>query len=344
MRKAGEIFKIVFLLVGAVIGAGFLSGAELVAFFGTEGFLPFVVVSGLLFWAGFSTVFSGVNDGRELYLFNKKDTRSVFPVLFVCADYVFMVSMLAGMNGLSENYKILGGVPLFSAVSLAVAFFFSEKSKKGAEVINTVLMPAAIVFINVLIIRGDGLSVGGANPNPAAGAGKCALFALMNIFVSVPVAAACAKDKKRSSLYIAAGISALIIAVQAAVILAAVRRSGNAAALASLPLLFALGTGGISLIFCAALFIGMFTSFYSCYCPLAAKAGGRFGKKGILVLVVSAFLFSLAGLDAIIVYVYPLVGAIGAVYIFRLLYDRITFRIKKHDLVDNNFISGNRRS
>lgn len=344
MREAGEIFNTVFLLVGAVIGAGFLSGAELVAFFGTDGFLPFVVVSGLLFWAGFSSVFAGVKDGREMYLFNGRNSHSVFPALFVCADFIFMVSMLAGMNGLSENYDIFGGFPLFSLFSLAIALFFSEKSKKGAEIINSVLMPAAIVFINFLIIRGDGLSVGGTNPNPAAGAGKCALFALMNIFVSVPVAAACAKGKKRSSLFIAAGISALIIAAQAAVILAAVRRAGNSAARSGLPLLYALGTGGISLIFCAALFIGMFTSFYACYSPLAEKTEKRFGKKGITFLVVSAFLFSLAGLDAIIVYVYPLVGAIGAVYIFRLLYDRITFRIKKHDLVDNNFISGNRRS
>ena len=38
--------KAALLLSGAVMGAGFLSGRELVFFFGTEGFLPFLLIAG----------------------------------------------------------------------------------------------------------------------------------------------------------------------------------------------------------------------------------------------------------------------------------------------------------
>lgn len=47
LRSAARAARLCFALVGTVIGAGFLSGAELVRFFPQRGFFALVCVSGL---------------------------------------------------------------------------------------------------------------------------------------------------------------------------------------------------------------------------------------------------------------------------------------------------------
>ena len=48
-KKAAHTVKLSFTLVGTIVGAGFLSGAELVRFFPSEGYLSYAIISALLY-------------------------------------------------------------------------------------------------------------------------------------------------------------------------------------------------------------------------------------------------------------------------------------------------------
>ena len=48
MKTLFNVLSTVFLMLGAIIGAGFISGAELVGFFGTENFVVLAIVSTVL--------------------------------------------------------------------------------------------------------------------------------------------------------------------------------------------------------------------------------------------------------------------------------------------------------
>lgn len=338
MKRFCEILSAAFLLAGAVIGAGFLSGRELVSFFGTRGFLPFLFFAGLLFAAGFSLLFYAakktvLENGKLLHGFN---------AAFYFADYVFAVAMLSGLNELSSAFGLFGGAPVLPFLSLSFVWFYSKKGSRGMELINSVLMPVALIaVIAIVFTRGEPHIPSGGSAAPAQYFFKTCLFACMNIFISAPAAVAAAENKSFSSLCVSACLFAVLTVFIAALVLSAV--SGNPAAENSeLPLLYATG-GAPSVIFGVALLLGMFTSFYACYSPLSAAAETKCGVKGKAALTLSAFAFSFLRTGAIIDFVYPLVGALGAVFMLRLAFRYIPRRIKRRDNDDNKNILFYRR-
>lgn len=321
--------KAAFLLSGAVMGAGFLSGRELVFFFGTEGFLPFLLIAGGVLFSGFAAVFAGggMPAGKAVGRF--------FQTAFLFADFVFAASMLAGLNELTVQAGILGGTPLLSAGACVFCFLYSVKGKAGAGVLSAVLMPAALILINVAVFSGRTLSYGGAPANPLTGIAGACVFAFMNVFVSVPAVSAGARGLGRKSLYAGAALFSLLTAAQAALILMAVR--GAFSADAALPLLSAV-KGGAGIAFGAALGLGMLTSFYTCFCNVAEHTGNLWGKKGVAAAACAAYLCSFIGLGNIVKYLYPVIGVLGAVYVGMLLYSLCAARIKTAGSGDNNLI------
>ena len=87
MKRLFGILKTVFLLCGAVIGAGFLGGAELAEFFGAAGYAPFLALSGALFFIGFFVVFAREKKKAELPVSEKEESLTV--KAFFAAELIF---------------------------------------------------------------------------------------------------------------------------------------------------------------------------------------------------------------------------------------------------------------
>ena len=114
-------------IVGTVIGAGFISGAELVRFFPCEAFLIPTLLSAALLCA--MTVFflylgrvHGGYRGCVLALFGKG--APVVFVLVTCSCFVTAAGMLAGLDALLPSLK-----PLLSILGLAGVFVFLMPGK-----------------------------------------------------------------------------------------------------------------------------------------------------------------------------------------------------------------------
>lgn len=325
-------------MLGAIIGAGFLSGAEPVDFFGTENILPSVI---------FGTAVMAVALTGCFYCFKKLQNKGcgveklfgstrAYSVAVVTAGFVFTASMLAGLDALWNSFNFLNGVPVLSTITVILICTFSAYGVKGLEKFNLVLMPMIIIGVNLLIFGRFELNVGKIKMLLPKNVLYILLYVFLNLFISVPVMKECAKNKGGKTLVFASITVALLIGLQLAIILCAL--NGGVFTNVEMPLFVAITASGFSTTYYLGLLFGSVTSAFSAYFPVyefARKKGGRYGIaiSGIAVMIISRL-----GLNKIVKYLYPLIAIFGLIYFISLLCS-----IKNKHYADNKNIQKVRR-
>ena len=327
MKSLSGILGTVFLCVGAVIGAGFISGRELLGFFGGEGFVPFVLLAGAGFFACFTLLFLLGREYPSADMLNAalmKKPKS-FGAAVLVASFVFLCTMLAGLDALGEAFGLPRHIPLLSAAGLAGVAFCSKNGLKGIEKINAVLVPVIIIAVNVLIFTGCRLDFSGKPKSIFSGTANAALYVFMNAFSNLPVLIGTARGKSRTTLKISAFVIAVILSLQALIILGAINGGGENAKNNQIPLLSVLGKG-CAAVYAAVVLAAILSSLTSAFFPLYEYSAAKGGRKGVAVLCAAALLVSRAGMKGLVDYVYPPVGALGAVYVFKCAFFAIRRR------------------
>ena len=302
-----------FLIVGSTIGAGFITGAELVRFFAREGFLPAYLASCVLFFGICALYLTlgkkyGGYDGVLAALFGK--FSSAVRLCALLCIFVPCGGMLAGLDSLFPAAK-----PLISCLSLAAAWGLVHRGMKGVYVLNLVLVPLLILFV-FCGARG-GLVLSWSLPRGFSGF-LGLFYAGMNSFLVAPVL----MDLGKSAIYpkSSALCASLLVAVCGLCILGRVYGAGSDAAEAEMPYLAVMGN---SRLFFVAVGGAVFTSLVSSLYPLlgaCGKIGGKSkksGKKRYAAeggVLLAAFLFSRLGLSGIVSLFYPVVGGVGLLF------------------------------
>lgn len=300
------LIKTTLFIVGTCIGAGFLSGAELVRFFPTSPVLPAVLLSSLLFFALTSLFLllgreHGGYHGALVALFG----RGALPVKGILSllSLIPCAGMLAGLDALLPRFS-----PLLSLSGLALVLLFLRRGMKGISLLNAVLVPLLLAFV-VAYARGGTLN-SALLPRGASGMG--AVYAGMNVLLAVPVLADVGKEAKRPVL--SAFLASVLIAGCACLVLGAILREGEGALRAELPFLRAMGGKGA---FCAASALAILTSLGSSLYPLLRLCDGLRGKKRNAakgIVPIAAFGLSRLGLSGIVRIFYPVLGAAGLLF------------------------------
>ena len=313
------IFKTTFFIVGTSIGAGFLSGAELVRFFRVKSVLPALVLSFLLFFALTSLfLLLGKRHGGytktmgELFGRGGKWMRTVISLL----SFVPCAGMLAGLDALAPKFS-----PLLSLLGLAAVLLFLRKGTRGITLLNCILVPVLVAFV-LIFARGGTL----VSPLPA-GAGMGALYAGMNVLLAVPVLLDVGAEAERPVL--SALFASLLIFLCACAVLGAIFREGESAVGAELPFLCAMRGNKI---FYVASGLAIVTSLGSALYPLLALCEGlpspktKNAARG--VVLAAAFGLSRLGLSGIVRLLYPALGGVGLAFsILCILYE---YLFEKH--------------
>ncbi|MBR0190023.1 MAG: hypothetical protein IJQ23_06525 [Clostridia bacterium] len=293
MKNFADAVKLFFVIAGAVLGAGFLSGGELVGFFNSKSAIC-LTVSGALFFVGFAFI-GAKQDG-----FTK--------MALIIAGAVFSSAMLTALDEISWETGVIKGFPAVSVLSIIAFHFWLSNSVKKLEKANYILIPFAVAVVVAAAFFSE--PVGAPSPNTGVKDGvNAVLYACMNLFVALPSVSIAARGKKRSVRVIAALTFAVFFVALAYIIL---RVSPSTA----LPLMdMAFGTPFYPFIV-AAVFIGSFTSLLCCLYPLKNLISERTADKKhrnlyCFLLYALLFLLSRAGIAAIIKYCYPFVGALG---------------------------------
>lgn len=306
------ILRGAFFIVGSTIGAGFITGAELVRFFGADRFLLPLFFSCSLFSAlcvlylRLGKKYGGFRGVMKLFGRGEKIVGFVF---YLCA-FISSAGMLAGLDALLPECS-----PLLSVLGLLLSVFFLGKGTDGVSKLNLILVPLLLFFVfffcGKLVFS-----------YPRGGTGEDVfLYAGMNAFFLAPVLmdAGGEMDHPAVSSVFAAGI----VFLAAVCILGSVYREGANALNAEMPFL-KVAKGKI---FSVAVGVAILTSLISSlYTPISAcnAFGGKkktAAKGGVLL---AAFCLSRIGLKGIVDLLYPFIGGAGLFFsALCILYDQL---------------------
>lgn len=356
MKKYFAAFRagagLAFSLFGAVVGAGFMTGAELVRFFPLRAAFAHAAVAAGLFAACFLLLFDAGRKcgGFEGALRCCGRAAPVFRALLHFASFITCAAMLAGLDGaVRTGFGLRYALPVAALCALPAMFFVARRGMRGVAALSAALVP---VMAAVFAARAGDIPAGFTPSSPQSAftslTGVC-LYAAMNCFLAAPLACDAGREGSGRGGCIAA---AALIGFCIAAALGAVARAGTAGE--EMPFLAA-GGGELTAVACiCAVLTTLFSSFY----PLAraaeqysAEKGGKErhkkrkeehtadaerGTKESRALPVreraaavqaglcaGAFLLSLCGLSGIVRAVYPLIGMAGAAFFLLLAARRL---------------------
>lgn len=356
MKKYFAAFRanagLAFSLFGAVVGAGFMTGAELVRFFPLCAAFAHAAVAAGLFAACFLLLFDAGRKcgGFEGALRCCGRAAPVFRALLHFASFITCAAMLAGLDGaVRTGFGLHYALPVAALCALPAMFFVARRGVRGVAALSAALVPVMAV---VFAARAGDIPAGFTSSSPQSAftslTGVC-LYAAMNCFLAAPLACDAGREGSGRGGCIAA---AALIGFCIAAALGAVARAGTAGE--EMPFLAA-GGGGLAAVACiCAVLTTLFSSFY----PLARAAeqysaekegkgrhkkrkeehaaGAERGAEESRALPVreraaavqaglcaGAFLLSLCGLSGIVRAVYPLIGMAGAAFFILLAARRL---------------------
>lgn len=341
-----------FSLFGAVVGAGFMTGAELVRFFPLCAAFAHAAVAAGLFAACFLLLFDAGRKcgGFEGALRCCGRAAPVFRALLHFASFITCAAMLAGLDGaVRTGFGLRYALPVAALCALPAMFFVARRGMRGVAALSAALVP---VMAAVFAARAGDIPAGFTPSSPQSAftslTGVC-LYAAMNCFLAAPLACDAGREGAGRGGCIAA---AALIGFCIAAALGAVARAGTAGE--EMPFLAAGGGGPAAVACICAVLTTLFSSFY----PLARAAEqysaekegkGRHKKRkeehtadaergtkesrALPVreraaavqagLCAGAFLLSLCGFSGLVRAVYPLIGMAGAAFFILLAARRL---------------------
>lgn len=141
-----ECFKIAFLFIGAMIGAGFATGSELMVFFGEAGLLSVLlsaVICGLFVY--FFTCLGGI-------IKKYRRVKVVIDITIALSSAISVVTMVAAAN---EIIEMSYGIKYFGTLSGIIVAIISIFSMRITKNINFLLMPLLFGLIFIIAIKSD---------------------------------------------------------------------------------------------------------------------------------------------------------------------------------------------
>lgn len=306
------VLRATLFLAGLSIGAGFVSGAELVFFLGSQRIIGGIALFTVAYFFMCRLILSlgkkyGGYDGAIDRLFGKcaKIVRRIFPLfsLIPCAG------MLSGLDGLLPQCA-----PLFSCFGILVALIVLQYGIRGISVVSVALVP---ILIAAIVCNGRGVSWTYPMQQTVVLGGL--QYAGMNVFLSLPTLFDAGMEIKsiwRSSL-----AASVLVGGTAAAVLGRIMFEGAGAIQANFPLLYVMkGDKLYFFLIAIAVFSSLTSAIYGLF--RGSNDSGRATIAMKAVLLGLAFVLSRFGWNRIIRYCYPLLGFLGIVFsLFCIFYE-----------------------
>ena len=315
MKTLIRSLKIAFVIIGAILGAGFVSGKEIYEFFYGQNIylvstILFIMFSSVLY---FSLRFDLKNECR-LFGYTKP--------LFIIGNFIIASGMLSAVDSLfllilPASHKFQP----FSLITVIFSTFVMFGGKRWLKIVNTILVPAMIFVIVVLVfIPYSDTSGNGFGVNLY----KLASYGGLNLFLAMPVMVNLGEGENRKVSLISAIFSAFVVSVLVYMIYSCVC---NLKIVSDLPVLQILKENKTAyLVYVFVLFAGILTTLLGAH--FAVFNYFDYSKRGILLkvlLTVGMFAFSKIGFQKIISDVYPVMGIVNFAVILIYAFERFFF-------------------
>lgn len=152
-----SISKIIFVIIGALIGAGFASGQEIYVFFyayGMKGLMGIIISSALIGYIIYKTFKiiqkNDISTYREfLEIIIGKDKKNLISILNLIINTFLLVTFFIMISGFGAYFEQQLGIDsLIGSVILAIlCYIVFMTSTKGIVKVSTIIVPFLIFFI-----------------------------------------------------------------------------------------------------------------------------------------------------------------------------------------------------
>lgn len=322
--KLKTAFGAAFAVVGSVVGAGFITGREILTFFyGQSPFFIFILLFSL-FSAAFYFILTA-NGENELAFLNGGDKVVCF------LNLISVASMLGATEGLARDLGLGSDFPVWSVLMFAVSLFVCRRGVNGLARFNTVLVPtmlgAVFVFSVLAVARGNVGSVAFFRPFGLK-IGTVISYVFMNVLLTQPLIDGIRAGEKigRKSALLIAIFSSFLLAFTACVFLAVLP---DESVFGDFPVLYISGSGVLArAVISVTVLFGIVTTLVGSLYPVVQTARKYGGKLFVVGVCSIAFAVSRLGFYSIVENVYPAVGVAATVYYAVFFCLKVVSRIK----------------
>jgi len=323
-------FTVGMLIVGAILGAGFASGGELISFFGigTNPLIIALLVAVIIFLVSslFLFVSSKVNT-KSMSIVNQAvaGKLSFLADTFLLVNSLIVLSaMLAATNSLGE--MIINPIfsPLYAIVIGIICAIISLKGSKGLITANKIVSPLMIatlifvgLFISLTASGGRGISIGFNS------VGIAIIYVSMNMMLAATVITTLGKLNKKT-IFLSSGIAAISMGLLVFLLMTALNRfAGDTGHMSGMPTLDMARQIHPAVFYIMVIMLtgGILTTILTAMTGLVSWFENIFGGKlfSAFTVLAAGFILSNLGFSTVISLLYPIIGAIGLVYILLAL-------------------------
>lgn len=313
------LLKNSFVIIGTIIGAGFISGREVLSFFQFADMRVVIPVIFVLFSTFFFIALSLQN--QEKFFVCK-----IFKPVLLLENLIIFSGMLSAID---EVLCVIFGINFkIPIVSVFASIFSVYTVKNGIEKVgqvNFVLVPFILAITFVALIQTEGFQI---EKNFNFSIVKLCSYVGMNVFVSNNVFADLGKKlsvfERAFTAIISAGALAILVFLMHSKLVAQNFLITNS----SMPVLQVLKRSKVAItLFSIISILGIITTLISAHYPLFLWCKNTQKPKiANALLLVTAFAISRFGFKTIIDKLYPILGIIGFFYLIIISILSFSFR------------------
>lgn len=288
--------------IGTLIGAGFASGREIALYFShTSPFTPLLSGACLGVLCYFFLELGRLFEGDFFVLFGKG--KPIFILLIRFFNAVVVCAMIAGGEEVIYSlFGIHGGGIITGIIAIVSLICGLEKLK----IINSVVVPAIVILIFILLFRGNNKTIfEKISVFPAF------TYATMNIISGGYFISTLSRDCSRKENIIISIICSAVLGVMLLSIYVIIQNDLNA----TMPLIQAASKYNLKVVGNVIMYLAIYTTITSSL-VVAAKND----IKKAIILTALCFLVSLFSFEKIVDISYPIIGILGAAIILWVVY------------------------
>lgn len=328
---------IAFILVGAIMGAGFASGRELVSFFGEYGYFSIfiVILAGLLLF-GFAYIMMRIgaeNKHLSIQDTTKKALGKFSPILDILMLICYMIVVAAMISAIHSLFaSLLPNIPsyvgsiAFSILSVFVIIGGVDRLGK----VNLTLLPFMILMMFIIIIQflfvTEAQDLSFLPEFNLLHALKGFLFMLLYLFMNLQTASEvmifAGNNKSKSNSFWGSLIGSILITLAIVFVLLSVLHGGESVYNADMPVVeMAKSLGGVyAYLYGAIILTGVFGVLNSTSLLVHSWFKQKIKRNVLSAVIVTAvaYVLSLIGFANIVDFFYPITGIIGGIYVIAL--------------------------
>jgi uncharacterized membrane protein YkvI len=339
LKSYKAIFSVAVTYIGAIIGAGFASGQEILQFFTLQGGWGYlgVLICGFLFGvSGYTILVTSSRYNLKTYdqLFHKFGNKKMSNFADLIMLFFLFGSFIVMLSGSGEvfisHFKSNKNVGIF--FTLIIIIWAIKFGIKGVIKLNMLLIPGLILIIIMTFIFNVDFNYIFVFQNERVGDSilsncflRSAIYVIYNLFLALPVLVAIPTEISREDILKKGSILAgVLLAIMAFVINTLLAQNSNLVLETQIPILKILSYKSVSIYACYSLvlWLAMITTATSSLYGLVTRMKERFfisENKILIILIFTSFLLARFRFNSLVGIVYPLLGYVGGFLLISLL-------------------------